>query len=165
MTFIKKYALLLLLPLFAFSAHKYYLSLTEINYNQTEKSLHITMRLFIDDLEKSLEANFNKKFKLGTPDENAKTNKYISYYLNNNFIVKVNNKNVKINFLGKEYENNVVYFYIEIDSVPKIKSISVQNTILMDEFDTQQNIIKLNMNNQKRTMILNRSNDKDLLKF
>jgi len=70
-----------------------------------------------------------------------------------------------INFLGKEYENNVVYFYIEIDRVPQIKSIGVQNTLLMDEFDTQQNIIKLNINNQKRTMILNRSNDKDLLKF
>jgi len=36
---------------------------------------------------------------------------------------------------------------------------------LMDAYETQQNIIKLNMNNQKKTMILNRANDKDLLKF
>jgi len=165
MRFIKNYKLFIIFILLAFSVHKYYLSLTEVNYNKTEKSLHITMRLFIDDLEKSLESNFNKKFKLDTPQENIKTNNYISYYLNKNFKINVNGKQLNINFLGKEYENNVVYFYIEIDSVPKIKSITVQNTILMDEFDTQQNIIKLNMNNQKRTMILNRSNDKDLLKF
>jgi len=165
MRFIKNYKLFIIFILLVFSVHKYYLSLTEVNYNKTEKSLHITMRLFIDDLEKSLESNFNKKFKLDTPQENIKTNNYISYYLNKNFKINVNGKQLNINFLGKEYENNVVYFYIEIDSVPKIKSITVQNTILMDEFDTQQNIIKLNMNNQKRTMILNRSNDKDLLKF
>jgi len=165
MKFIKKYVLLLLLLLIAFSAHKYYLSLTEINYNPTEKSLHITMRLFIDDLEKSLEANFNEKFKLDTPSENKKTNKYIAYYLNNNFEIKVNDKKLNFKFIGKEYEDNVVYFYIEIDSVPQIKSIAVQNTMLMDAFETQQNIIKLNMNNQKKTMILNRANDKDLLKF
>ncbi len=165
MRFLKKYKLLIIFILLAFSAHKYYLSLTEVNYNKTKKSLHITMRLFIDDLEKSLETNFNKKFKLDSPNENPKTNNYIAYYLNNNFIIKVNGKKLNINFLGKEYENNVVYFYIEIDSVPQIKSISVQNTILMNEFNTQQNIIKLNINNQKNTMILNRGNDKDLLKF
>jgi len=165
MTLFKKYALLLLIPLFAFSAHKYYLSLTEINYNKPENSLHITMRLFTDDVEKTLESNFNEKFKLDTSDEFAKTDKYISYYLSNHFKVTINNKKFNIKFLGKEYENDVVYFYIEIDNVPKIKTIGVQNTLLMDEFDTQQNIIKLNMYNQKKTMILNRSNDKDLLKF
>jgi len=165
MTSIKKFSLLFLLVFFAFSVHKYYLSLTEINYKKDENSLHITMRLFIDDLEKSLEANFNEKLDLDTANENPKTNKYISYYLNKNFEIKVNNKKLILNFLGKEYENNVVYFYIEIDSVPQIKTISVQNTILMDKFETQQNIIKLNMNNQKRTMILNKTNDKDLLKF
>jgi hypothetical protein len=165
MTPLKKFLILLVIPLMAFTMHKYYISLTQINYNPTEKSLHITMRLFIDDLEKSLEANFNEKFNLDTPNENKKTSKYIAYYLNSNFEIKVNDKKLNIKFLGKEYEDNVVYFYIEIDSVPVIKSIAVQNTMLMNTFETQQNIIKLNMNNQKKTMILNHVNDKDLLKF
>lgn len=165
MTSLKKYLLLFLIPLMAFSAHKYYLSLTQIDYNVQEKSLHISMRLFIDDLEKTLASNFKKEFELDTPNELPKTNDFIAFYLSNNFNITINGKPTKFTFLGKEYEDDVVYFYLEIDSVSSIKSIGVQNTILMDAFDAQQNIIKLNINNQKNTMILNKSNDKDLLKF
>jgi len=165
MTPLKKILLLLFIPLMAFTMHKYYLSLTQVVYNSKEQSIHITMRLFIDDLEKSLNSHFNKEFKLDTPKELPKTNNFIAFYLNNNFSLKVNDTIRNYSFLGKEYENDIVYFYIEIDSVSKINNISIQNTILMKEFDTQQNIIKLEINNQKKTMILNNSNDKDLLKF
>ncbi len=149
----------------AFGMHKYYISLTQINYKAKEKSLHITMRLFIDDLEKSLNNNFSKEFKLDTSKELPKTNNYIAFYINSNFIIKVNDTIRNYTFLGKEYENDVVYFYLEVDSVLQIKNIGIQNTILMKEFDSQQNIIKLDINNQKKTMILNKSNDKDLLNF
>ncbi len=165
MTLLKKIGLLLVIPLMAFALHKYYISLTQIDYKPQEKSLHITMRLFIDDLEKSLSTNFKKEFKLGTSKELAKTNDFIAFYLNTHFIVRVNDTLRNYSFLGKEYENDVVYFYIEIDSISNIKNIAVQNNILIREFETQQNIIKLNINNQKKTMILNKSNDKDLLNF
>lgn len=165
MTPLKKILLLLFIPLMAFTMHKYYLSLTRVVYNSKEQSIHITMRLFIDDLEKSLNNNFKKEFKLDTPKELVKTNDFIGFYLNNNFSITINDTLKNYTFLGKEYENDIVYFYIEIDSVSQINNISIQNTILMKEFDTQQNIIKLEINDQKKTMILNKSNDKDLLKF
>jgi len=165
MILLKKFGILLIIPLMAFTLHKYYISLTQIDYNLHEKSLHITMRLFIDDLEKSLNTNFKKEFKLDTNKELAKTNDFIAFYLNTHFNVKVNDTLRNYTFLGKEYENDVIYFYIEIDSISNIKNIAVQNNILISEFETQQNIIKLNINNQKKTMILNKSNDKDLLNF
>lgn len=165
MTHLKKLLILLVIPLMAFTMHKYYISLTQIDYNSKEKSLNITMRLFIDDLEKSINSDFKKEFKLDTSKELPKTNNFIAFYLNNNFIIKVNDSQRNYTFLGKEYENDVVYLYLEIDSVSQIKNIDIQNTILMKEFDSQQNIIKLDINNQKKTMILNKSNDKDLLKF
>lgn len=165
MTLLKKLVLLLLIPLMAFTLHKYYISLTQIDYKAQEKNLQITMRLFTDDVEKTLNANFKKDFKLDTPQELATTNQLITYYLNNHFKVIVNGKPLNIKFLGKEYENDLVYFYIEINDVATIKSIEIENTILMDEFEEQQNIIKLNIGKVLKTMILVRSNDKDLLKL
>ncbi len=48
----KKYIfILILLPLVAFQTHKYYLSLTKIEYQKETKSIQITARIFIDDLE------------------------------------------------------------------------------------------------------------------
>lgn len=165
MTLLKKLVLLLLIPLMAFTLHKYYISLTQIDYKAQEKNLQITMRLFTDDVEKTLNANFKKDFKLDTPQELASTNQLIAYYINNHFKVIVNGKPLNIKFLGKEYENDLVYFYIEINDVATIKSIEIENTILMDEFEEQQNIIKLNIGKVLKTMILVRSNDKDLLKL
>ncbi len=165
MTLLKKLVLLLLIPLMAFTLHKYYISLSQIDYKAQEKTLQITMRLFTDDVEKTLNANFKKDFKLDTPQELATTNQLITYYLNNHFKVIVNGKPLNIKFLGKEYENDLVYFYIEINDVATIKSIEIENTILMDEFEEQQNIIKLNIGKVLKTMILVRSNDKDLLKL
>jgi Domain of unknown function (DUF6702) len=165
MILLKKFGILLIIPLMAFTLHKYYISLTQIDYNPQEKSLHITIRLFIDDIEKSLNTNFKKDFKLDTPKELEKTNDFIAFYLNTHFNIKVNDTLRDYSFLGKEYENDVIYLYVEIDSISNIKSVGIQNRILISEFETQQNIIKLNINNQKKTMILNKSNDKDLLNF
>jgi len=165
MTLFKKYIILLIIPLLAFTSHKYYLSHTQIDYKAKEKTLHITMRVFIDDLETVLNKNFNKDFNLDTPKELAKTDNFIGFYLNTHFNLSVNNIPQNITLLGKEYEDDIVNFYLEIDSIPEINNIFIQNTLLMGEFDTQQNIIKLDINNQKKTMILNKSNDKDLLKF
>jgi len=165
MTLLKKLLLLILIPLMAFGLHKYYISLTQIDYKAQEKSLQISMHLFTDDVEKTLTSNFKKDFKLDTPDELANTNKLLEFYINSHFKVHVNGKLLAIKFLGKEYDQDLVYFYIEIKDVASIKSIEIENTILMDEFEEQQNIIKLNIDKILKTMILVRDNDKDLLNF
>ena len=53
MKFPKYLIVLLVLPFFAFTAmHKYYISVTQVNYIQEKQSLQITSRIFIDDFEK-----------------------------------------------------------------------------------------------------------------
>ena len=51
----KKYIFLLVLPLLAFSvAHKFYVSVTNINYSEKDDAFQVTTRIFIDDLEEVL---------------------------------------------------------------------------------------------------------------
>ena len=51
MNFIKQLFLILILPLFAFTTmHKYYVSVTQINYLQEKQSVQLISRIFIDDL-------------------------------------------------------------------------------------------------------------------
>ena len=162
----KKYFLLfLLLPLFAFAAHKYYLSLTKIDYIKESKSVQITSRIFIDDLETSLNKKYNKSFELDTNQELKDADKYIKEYTYKSLIININNKITSYNYLGKKYENDVIYIFAEIENIAEIKSIEVQNRILMDDFSEQQNIVKLNINNKRKSFILTEDSDKDLLKF
>ena len=82
MTNIKKYTfLLLIIPLFSFALHKYYLSLTKIDYVKESKSVQITMRIFIDDLEKTLNKINNNSFELATKNELEASDFYIEKYV------------------------------------------------------------------------------------
>ena len=162
----KKYLFLLtLVPLVAFTTHKYYLSLTKIDYVLESQSIQITSRIFIDDIEVALNKKYGKSFKLDTNEEVEDVNTYIDEYISNLLIIKINDKITSFSYLGKKYETDVVYLFAEIENVVDIKSIEVQNRILMDDFPEQQNIIKLNINEKKKSFILTADSDKDLLKF
>ena len=52
---LKKSLLLLVIPLLSFAAaHKFYLSVTDIEYSEKDKSLQIITKVFIDDMEDAL---------------------------------------------------------------------------------------------------------------
>ena len=166
MTFIKRYCVLFLsVSLLAFSAHKYYISFTKIDYSEKNKALQITMRVFIDDLQNALDDQFRINTELDTKKEIADSDDYISKYISDKFMVKVNGQEIGYNYLGKKYDSDAVKLYIEIENIDQIESIEIQNRVLMELFSDQQNIIKLNINKKKKSFILTDNDDKDLLKF
>ena len=165
MNFIKKTIFLLIIPLFAFTAHKYYVSMTKIKYVKEESSIQITMRFFIDDIEKTLNNRFKKDFKLATTEELQDTDKFLNLYIHQKFEIQINNQLIEYSFLGKEYDNDVMFFYMESTGIKNINSIEVKNSMLLETFEEQQNFIKLYMNDQIKTMVLMRDNDKEMLKF
>ena len=53
---------LALLPLLAFTAaHKFYVSATDIEYNEENRSLQIISYVFVDDLEKLLKTRYSEE--------------------------------------------------------------------------------------------------------
>ena len=156
---------LLSLPLVAFSVHKYYISFTKIEYSEQAASLQIIMRVFTDDLQNGLDTQFSIKSELDTDRELDSSNNYIKGYIKDKFLIYVNDQKTVLNYLGKKYDKDETKLYIEIEQVPKINSIEVKNRMLMELFDDQQNIIKLNINGKKKSFILTGKDDKDLLKF
>jgi len=62
----------LLVPLFAFTtAHKFYVSVTNIEHSKADKALQITTRIFIDDFQRVLEERYELKEEL-TVEKNPK---------------------------------------------------------------------------------------------
>jgi len=159
------FLLLLIIPLASFKPHKYYISLCEIEHVKDQNSIQITLGLFIDDIELTFNKNHNTKFNLDTENEIENVDDYYEKYLNKHFKISINNELKPFEFIGKEYDDDIVRFYLEIPDIKKIKSISVKNTSLFQYFEDQQNIIKVYANNKHKTFYLNRKNDKGLLNF
>lgn len=162
----KKFVLLLFtIPLLSFSLHKYYVALTEISYNTKSKSVEIIANIFVDDFEASLNKDFDIQTKLNTPKQHKEIDSYILKYLEKNLIISINNQQKKYEFIGKEYEADVIFVYLEIKDINSFKTIEIKNSMLIKYFTEQQNLVKVKVNNNRKSLFLTKENYKGLLKF
>ncbi|MGB5243493.1 MAG: DUF6702 family protein [Lutimonas sp.] len=165
MRFFNYIFILLSLVFLSFSVHKYYVSVTEIKFAEQKKELQISMRFFIDDVEAVLNQRFEKEFYLSTKKELNDVDNYLKLYIDQKFQIKINGKPISARYLGKEYENDVVYFYLLADKISSVNVIEVTSTMLFEKFEDQENYIQLNINDQRNTFILTKRNDKEMLKY
>ena len=151
--------------LLAFGMHKHYISLTKIYFAQDKQAVQITMRFFIDDIEKVTEARFETDLNLATEKEHENSNAFLERYIHQKFRLNINGEEATYNYLGKEYENDTVFFYLEIEGIQEIEMIEVENEMLFEAFEEQQNYVKLEIGEINKTFILVKANDKEMLKL
>ena len=157
--------LVLVIPIMSLGVHKHYISLTKVDFIKDKEVIQVTMKFFIDDIELALENRHGQNMELTTKDENKMANNYMQGYIEQKFKVWVNGEEKAYAYLGKEYENDEVIFYLEIENIPSIETIEIQNSMLFEEFEEQQNYIKLNIETVQKTFILLKANDKEMLKL
>ncbi len=163
---IKKIVLIVLLPLVAFTtAHKFYVSVTNIKYSEKDESLQITSRIFIDDLEKVLEERYTIEGNLATEEESEIAMAYIEKYIRAKFSLKIDGETRNFNFLGRKYDQDIMVCYLEIPKVniSNVKSMEVQNEILTDLYGEQQNVVHFKLKGKKKSFVLIRENYKGML--
>ena len=165
MNFKKSLIFLLIFPMCAFTIHKYYVSLCEIEYVEEQRSVQITIGMFIDDLEFTLNKNHTANLYLATPDEAPNIDTYYEKYLNEHLNMLINDRARSYEYIGKEYDDDVVRFYLEITNVEQLISMEIINTSLFRDFEDQQNIIKIKVKKFNKTFYLNRKNEKGVLNF
>ena len=148
-----------------FNGHEYYVSVTKIEYVKEEKSLQIISQIFIDDFEKLLRERYDESIVLAEKDEPEIIETYMKKYLNIKLDFKVNTRDVKFNFIGKEYKEDIVYCYLEIENIEDIKTIEIKNQVLFDICPEQQNILRTKIKGKTKSFILVKENDKAVLNF
>ncbi|WP_157632637.1 DUF6702 family protein [Cochleicola gelatinilyticus] len=164
--FVRIAFVLLLFPLLtASSAHKFYVSITKIEYVEEKESLQIITQIFIDDVEDVLQKRYDPNVSLATKKEREADIELLTKYILQKLKIKVNGELVELKYIGKEYDIDIVKSYFEIKGVKNIKNIEIDNTVLMDLFEEQQNIIHLKTASKRRSLILDKENPKGLLNF
>ena len=159
----KKNLLRLILPIFlvillsSFDWHKFYVSVTQIDYVPNKKRVEITSRIFIDDLEKALEKKFKKKFYITSTKEIENSEILIQEYLKEKIKISINKKAQNIEYLAREVEGDVLIFYTKIAISKKINTFEIYNSLLTDIYKEQQNIVHLNINGNKNSFLFTNS--------
>lgn len=135
--------------------HDFHVSIIDVNHNLEKNTIEVSLKVFIDDLEKALtEEDKAPTLFLNTKKENQKGDTYIKSYINKHFRITINDEQVIGNYLGKEYENDVCWMYIEYPNIKKPKNISIQNTMLLDTYSDQANIVHFKSGTTKHSKAL-----------
>ncbi|MFY0591534.1 DUF6702 family protein [Roseivirga sp.] len=122
--------------------HPFHVSVTDIEHNAETKSVQISHRIFLDDLEMGLK-QFHKIERLDTyePENLQVLDSLIGTYLKKKVSFLINGSKEEFTFLGSELEGDARWCYYEISDVETVNEAEVTNMALMETFDDQQNIV------------------------
>ena len=147
---------LFLLPvffLFSFAKvkHPYHVGSVEINFNSKSKTLEITGRFFLDDLENALRKKYGKPFHFNDPKYKNQLNEALKNYCAEYFRLKTNNQFIKANFVGYEEDQESVNIYLESESVENPKKVEAAVSFLYNLFEDQINIVHIIVNGERKS--------------
>src|SRR3569833_1111063 len=133
------------LKIAAFSLfHPFFVSMTEFNYNDKDKELEISVRIFTDDFENTI-----RKFHPGVkvdilhPADQAQMNQFVSEYIQKHLQLQVNGKPATISSIGYEQQAESIWSYFEIKNITGVKQVDVMNNLLHDYNTNQINMMHI----------------------
>lgn len=135
--------------------HAYHVSLTEVTYNASAQTLEIAVKLFTDDLESTLENLGAPRLHLDTPQEHADAPALIARYLDNRLTWTIDGTPYSAKYLGREYEDDATWCYLEISGLPPFWELSVRNLLLTERFEDQSNLMHVVVGGRTQSLLLN----------
>lgn len=136
--------------------HDYHVSNCNIKYNSSTKSVQISLHVFIDDLEDALRLKGINELHILTEKESEDSDYYIEEYIQDHFMIKIDGQCVVLDFLGKEGSGDymAVWCYFEIHNIRQPASIEITNTIFLELFDDQKNIVSIKRDQLRKGFLL-----------
>lgn len=146
--------------------HPFYISLTEMRYNPSTRKMEIAQKIFWDDLEVALSKEFKEKVDFLKPKDKAKLESQLRTYLLKHNQVSVNGKMLSLTYLGFEVDEEAAWFYLESSETTLPQSVEVKNSILLEDFDGQQNIVHVySQSKSPRSLLLGEGKEKGKIEF
>jgi hypothetical protein len=136
----------------SFGLHKYYISLTSIDINTSERILEMSIKVFADDLNQAL------KLPEGTKMNDPKNEKVLMEYFKKCFFVKIDGKPVDYNLAGTENDADLTWIYLQAENCLPLQQVTITNTILTEVFSDQINMIYMNQRGETQSEITDKGN-------
>ena len=131
--------------------HPFFVSMTELRHRPAEKKLEISVRVFTDDLEKDLAKECQCKTDLLDPGKHPQMEVILKKYLDKVLKIKANGQTLKPTWVGFEQEEESTWSYLEVENMPGIQSLVVENEILFFTQPKQVNLVRFKTDNKDQT--------------
>ena len=136
---------------FASKNHPFHTSVTEIVFNEKEQLWEVSIRLFQDDLEAGLSAFQGKKFQF---QAGVDVDELLTKYIKTHVGFQVNLKlQTPYRYIGFEPQKDVIWVYLEIPTQQQFTGAYFQNSLLVDVFPDQTNLLHVARMDKKKSYL------------
>jgi hypothetical protein len=135
----------------ALAKHPFYIAVTEINLNTSDKTLEVSCKMFADDLEQTLEKRNHAELDISAEKDKGKFDSYIPSYVKSHLSLAVDGKAANLSYIGFEKEKESAYCYFQVENVSSLKKLDVNDSILHDFTSDQINIIHVMVNGKRQS--------------
>ena len=135
----------------ALAKHPFYIAVTEINLNTSDRTLEVSCKMFADDLEQTLEKHNHAELDISAEKDKGKFDSYIPAYIKNHLSLSVDGKAANLSYIGFEKEKESAYCYFQVENVSSLKKLDVNDSILHDFTTDQINIIHVTVNGKRQS--------------
>lgn len=148
-------SIVLMLSLNLVLAHKSYVSIANMEYNDKEEQIEVSLKLTAHDFEHILEKEFNTRIHIENVPDSSKIGLFIQGYIKEHFVVRSQKARTEFNYVGKEVTvRDDLYFYFTFKHILDPLHISVSNTFLFELFSKQQNIVHYKIKDKTKSVTL-----------
>jgi hypothetical protein len=116
----------------------------DINHNEKEATIEISVRCFTNDLEKMIAAETKTTIDLSQPSQKNKGDALLKAYLTKRLNLAVNGNKSNLEYLGFEIQKESTWTYFEIKNIKQLSQLNVLCEVLFGVNDQQINIFHVN---------------------
>lgn len=135
--------------LMSFGVADFFSSMTKVDYVEGAKTLKFTTKMNTDHVSSAIKIN---------PDT-AGFEAEVKKYVNRNFDVYVNGAPKTLTFTGSQVNGESVWVYFETGGVSEVNSLKIKNTILLETYPKQFNVVNVSYKGQLKTMNFQRGKE------
>lgn len=150
--------------------HPLRLSLCEVEYSPERELVTINLKLFLTDVNEAIVFDpYSEELAFCQPNEPAKANQMLLRYLNQFFYVNLNGTKLPLDIKKKqlkgEGDNTALWLYFEYEQCDPLQTLEIKNAVFTDLFFDQSNIVYVHVNEQSKSLMLNKKKSVHQLSF
>jgi hypothetical protein len=159
--------LLLLVPLLALTTrHTYHSSILELRLNPEQKQVELALKVFTDDLENALSKGRPQHLSLQDPRALPLADAYVRDHLALTLpgtSASQPSLPLTVQFVGMQPEKDAYWLYAKATLPRTTTSFLLRNTILLDLFSDQMNIVNAEGNFKKVSALFRAGHEQEII--
>ena len=144
--------------------HPVHVSLLNVDLNPETGKIEIVFKLFSDDIERLIMSKYNVELDITGKVDPGEKIEFINSYIDESFELRINGTKIDHwKYAGNQINEEAIWLYYNNMWTGKMNEVSITNTVLMDFFEDQTNMVIVgwsgkqngySLNNKKRDITL-----------